>query len=423
MPPTLPFPPEDDLGALVVGPSTLIEGNRSGPLSGMTGVVKDLYDIAGTRTGAGNPDYLAGSSTAATTAPAVRRLVEAGVTVIGKSITDELAFSLAGVNIHYGTPHNAAAPGRIPGGSSSGSASAVAGGLADVAIGTDTGGSVRVPSSWCGLFGMRPTHGRVPIDGVVPLAPSFDTVGWFARSGQALRTLGKAMLEDHDDPAEVTTVLVADDFLALTDPAVDTGLRSRANEIAEQLTGRAPQPVQVVPTSDDLERWFRGFRVRQQWEAWQAHGQWITEHQPVMAPDIAGRFEQASRITSDDVAEADQIRQHVCDRLDALVVERAVLVLPCTIGPAPEPGLSGPEVDEMRARMLAVNSVAGSTGSPTVVVPAIEVGGRPVGLGLLGRPGSDTLLLDAAAALKWGRPEVRGSEIDPSPGSRFDRLS
>ncbi len=394
-----PIPTQDDLGALILGPTALIDGDPGGPLSGMTGVVKDLYDIAGTRTGAGNPDYLDGNTPADTTAPAVQRFVDAGVSVIGKSITDELAFSLAGVNVHYGTPHNAAAPGRIPGGSSSGSASAVAGGLADVALGTDTGGSVRVPSSWCGLFGIRPTHGRVPIDGVVPLASSFDTVGWFARSGQTLRTLGRAMLADHPAPAEVTTVLVADDLLALTDAAVHAGLRSRADEIAERLTGRAPQPVQVVPDSDDLDRWFYGFRIRQQWEAWQAHGQWITEHRPVMAPDIAGRFEQASQITTDEVAAADRIRHQVKDRLDALVIEGAIVVLPSTMGPAPEPTLSGPEADAMRARMLAVNSVAGSTGSPTVVVPAMEVGGRPVGLGLLGRPGSDTLLLDAAAAL------------------------
>jgi amidase len=365
----------------------------------MTGVVKDLYDIRGTKTGAGNPDYLADVTPAESTAPAVERFVAAGVTVIGKSITDELAFSLAGTNAHYGTPHNSSAPGRIPGGSSSGSASAVAGGIADVALGTDTGGSVRVPASWCGLFGIRPTHGRVPIDGVVPLASSYDTVGWFARSGQTLRTLGQVMLAENNDPTDVTTVLVAEDLLTLTDPAVHAGLRSRANEVAERLTGGGPRSVQVVPQDDDLDQWFQGFRLRQQWESWQAHGQWITERSPRMGPDIAERFAQSALITSDEVAEADLIRRRVRDRLQALVVEGAVLLLPVTMGPAPEPTLSGPEADRMRARMLAVNSLAGSTGSPTVVVPGTQVDGRPVGLGLLGRPGSDALLLDAAAQL------------------------
>lgn len=375
------------------------EGNPEGPLAGMTGVVKDLFDLEGTRTGAGNPDYLADAAISETSAPAVQRFLDAGVTVIGKSITDELAFSLAGTNMHYGTPHNSAAPGRIPGGSSSGSASAVAGGLADVALGTDTGGSVRVPASWCGLFGIRPTHGQVPIDGVVPLASSFDTVGWFARSGQTLRTLGHAMLDDNTEPTQVLSVLVADDLLALTDPGVHTALKACANEIAERLTGRPPETVQVVPDFEDLDEWFYGFRIRQQWEAWQAHGQWVTEGRPTMAPDITGRFVQSSQITTDEVARADRIRGRVKDRLKSLVGEGTVLILPATMGPAPEPTLSGPDADKMRARMLAVNSIGGSTGSPTVVVPAIQLDGRPVGLGLLGQPGSDCLLLNAAATL------------------------
>lgn len=397
---TSPGPlPADDLGALVLGPQILLDGNADGVLAGMTGVVKDLFDIAGTKTGAGNPDFLDGATVADASAPAVDRLVAAGVTVIGKSVTDELAFSLAGINMHYGTPQNTAAPGRIPGGSSSGSASAVAGGLADVSLGTDTGGSVRVPASWCGIFGMRPTHGRIPIDGVVPLATSFDTVGWFARSGETLRALGQVMLAEASAPTKVTSVMVAEDLLDLTDPAVQTGLRARANEIAGRLTGTAPESVQVVPTDDSLDEWFYGFRIRQQWEAWNAHGAWFSERRPSMAADIAGRFVQSSQITTDEVAEADLIRARVRERLDAVVGEGTVLIVPATMGAAPEPTLSGPEADKVRMRMLAVNSVAGSTGSPTVVVPGTQLDGLPVGIGLLGRPGSDTLLLDAAAQL------------------------
>ncbi len=391
--------PTDDLGALILGPAILLDGNTDGALAGMTGVVKDLFDIEGTKTGAGNPDFLSDAVVADASAPAVDRLVQAGVTVIGKSITDELAFSLAGTNMHYGTPRNTAAPGRIPGGSSSGSASAVAGGLADVALGTDTGGSVRVPASWCGIFGMRPTHGRIPIDGVLPLAVSYDTVGWFARSGEDLRALGQVMLAEATAPNPVTSVLVAEDLLSLTDPAVQAGLRARANEIAETLTGTAPQSVRVVPTDDSLDEWFRGFRIRQQWEAWKAHGAWFTARRPSMGADIAARLVQSSEITADEVAEADLIRGRVHDRLDALVAEGTVLVVPATMGPAPEPTLSGPEADRVRMRMLAVNSVAGSTGSPTVVVPGTQLDGLPVGIGLLGRPGSDALLLDAAAQL------------------------
>ncbi len=110
--------------------------------------------------------------------------------MVGKAITDELTYSLNGENIHYGTPVNPKAPGRIPGGSSSGSAVAVAGELADFALGTDCGGSVRAPASFCGIYGMRPSHGRISTAGVFRLAPRFDTVGWFARDGRLLELRG-----------------------------------------------------------------------------------------------------------------------------------------------------------------------------------------------------------------------------------------
>ena len=393
------IPTRDDLGALVIGPELLLEGDPSGPLAGMVGVVKDLFDIAGLRTGAGNPDFLADARPAQVTAAAVRRFVAAGVTVIGKSITDELAYSLFGTNVHYGTPLNTAAPGRIPGGSSAGSASAVAGGLADVALGTDTGGSVRVPSSWCGLFGMRPTHGRIPVDGLVPLAPSSDTVGWFSRSGAVLRTLGRALLADAAPAVPVSRVLVADDLLGLTDPGVGDALRARADLVAREVTGRPAEAVRVLPAGVDLARWLRGFRVRQQWECWQVHGAWVERRAPSFGPDIAARFADASLVTSADVIEADVIRDEVRAWMVELLDDDAVLALPVTMGPAPSP-FTRPDKDRMRARLLAVNSIAGSTGSPTVVIPGARVAaGLPVGLGVLGRPGSDTALLDLAATV------------------------
>ena len=158
-----------------------IAGAAAGPLAGLTFAVKDAIDLAGFRTGAGNPDWSRTHPPATATAPAVQAVLDAGASVVGKTITDELTFSLNGQNIHYGTPINPRAPGRIPGGSSSGSAVAVAGELVDFALGTDCGGSVRAPASYCGIFGMRPSHGRISTDGVFPLAPSFDTVGWFCR--------------------------------------------------------------------------------------------------------------------------------------------------------------------------------------------------------------------------------------------------
>ena len=162
-----------------------------GPLAGLSFAVKDLIDIEGSPTACGNPDRLRDDGLAPSTAPAVLTLLGAGATCVGKTHTDEVACGMFGTNPHFGTPINPKAPDRVPGGSSSGSASAVAAGLCDFALGTDTGGSVRVPASFCGIFGIRTTHGRISTAGVMAMAPSFDTVGWLAASAETLARVGE----------------------------------------------------------------------------------------------------------------------------------------------------------------------------------------------------------------------------------------
>ena len=157
-----------------------VAGAGDGPLSGLTFAAKDIYDVAGHVTGCGNPDWARTHPPAEAHAPAVATLLAAGATLVGKTHTDELAYSLMGANAHYGTPKNTADPRRVPGGSSSGSVAAVAAGLVDIGLGSDTGGSVRLPASFCGVYGLRTTHGLLPLDTAMPLAPSFDTVGWYS---------------------------------------------------------------------------------------------------------------------------------------------------------------------------------------------------------------------------------------------------
>ena len=158
-----------------------VSGAPSGPLAGLTFAAKDNLDVLGFASGCGNPRWLeTHPDPAPAHAPAVAALLNAGASLVGKTQMDELAWALTGENAHYGTPKNPAAPSRVPGGSSSGSAVAVAAGFCDVALGTDTAGSVRVPAGYCGIFGFRPTHGAVSLAGCVPLAPSFDVVGVFA---------------------------------------------------------------------------------------------------------------------------------------------------------------------------------------------------------------------------------------------------
>ena len=175
---------QDDVNAFV----SLFDlsGVPGGALSGLSFGAKDLFDISGHVTGYGNPEWARTHAPAVNTAFAVQALLDAGASLKGKTHTDELAYSLMGVNAHYGTPRNSADPRRVPGGSSSGSAAAVAAGLVDIGLGSDTGGSVRMPASFCGVWGLRSTFGLIPLEGAMPFTRSFDTVGWFAKDGDLM---------------------------------------------------------------------------------------------------------------------------------------------------------------------------------------------------------------------------------------------
>ena len=167
-----------------------VDGNSSGLLKGMKFAVKDIIDVKGQVTGGGNPEWFRTNNVAKDHAPVVQDLLSAGADMVGKTITEEFAYGMIGENFHYGTPRNPAAPGHIPGGSSSGSASVVSAKEVDFALGTDCGGSVRCPASFTGIYGIRPTHGRVDEAGVAPLAESFDVIGWFSREPELFAKIG-----------------------------------------------------------------------------------------------------------------------------------------------------------------------------------------------------------------------------------------
>ncbi|KAI7257790.1 hypothetical protein KC345_g10699, partial [Hortaea werneckii] len=190
-------------------PELTVPGCGHGTLDGLSFTVKDVFAVAGHRSSAGNPDWLRSHEPPAAHAPAVLKLLQAGAALHGAAHTDELMYSLGGENYHYGTPVNPRGEDRIPGGSSSGSAVAVASGSVDFALGTDTGGSVRVPSAYCGVYGFRPTHGAVDMEGVIPLAPGFDTVGWMAGSAELLLKVGEVLLGTADDGGDTQTGMPA----------------------------------------------------------------------------------------------------------------------------------------------------------------------------------------------------------------------
>lgn len=379
-----------DFGAFVARPPCGREPTGRGPLSGLTFAVKDFIDVAGCRTGGGNPDWLAGHPAAATSAAVVETLLGAGARLVGKTNMDELAFSLEGANAHYGTPVNPACPDRLPGGSSSGSAVAVAAGLVDFALGTDTGGSVRVPASFTGIFGFRPTHGRVSTVGVVPFSPSYDTIGWLARDADCLSLVGRTLLGPGDATPIKRLALVSDAF-ALADPDAAALLRARA---------RAWGAVDEVTIFDGAEaEWLECYRVLQGAEIWQGLGPWITANRPAFGAAIAPRFADAATISAAEVTRYRAFRQTVAARARAMLPPGTGLVIPTTLGAALPLSTPPDAIGRFYKSALPLNAIAGHAGLPQVTIPVAEPGSCPLGLSIVGALSSDQALLDFATGL------------------------
>jgi amidase len=385
------------IGALRVGPAALQAGAGDGPLVGTVTVVKDLYAVRGQRTGAGNPDWLADAQPAEQSAPAVQAWVEAGATVVGLAHSDELAFSLSGTNVHYGTPRNPHDPERIPGGSSSGSVAAVAGGLVDYALATDTGGSTRVPASYCGVFGIRTSHGRVSTEDVVPLVPRFDAVGVLARDGATLERATRVLLGSGEAPAGApTSIVLATDVLALADDDTAAAVRAAAEAYAAALD--VPLTEIELAGAERLGEWRAAFMARQMPEIWRTHGEWVTRRSPSFGPGVASRMADARGADDSRMADADTVRDEILARLDELLPPGAVLAYATASGPAPRIDLDAASKGVLRGRTIAMTCIAGLGGLPAVSLPLGAVEGLPVGLCLVGRPGDDELLLAAARA-------------------------
>src|SRR6266403_3286318 len=273
----------DEINAFVPGPPVRIEGRPGGTLAGLTFAAKDLFDVAGFPTGGGNPDWARSNPVPTRHAWAVQWLLEAGATLIGKTITDEVSLGIVGENAFYGTPLNSRAPARVPGGSSSGSAAAVAAGLCDTALGTDTGGSVRVPASFCGLYGIRPTHGRLDLAGMMSQAPSSDTTGWFARDAGTFARVSAVMLGEAIPDQLPQRLVVATDAFALADPEAAAALEpmvARLRALVDEVREEAMAP-------PGLAAWARAQRTLQPHEAWLTFQDWVDRTNPRFAFSVA----------------------------------------------------------------------------------------------------------------------------------------
>jgi amidase len=383
-------PAEIRASAFVGHGDVRVEGAAEGPLAGLTFAVKDLFDVAGTISGWGNPDRVEQTPPSATTASALLPALAAGATMIGKTHTDEIACGLFGENPHYGAPINPVAPDRVPGGSSSGSVVAVAGGFCDFAFGTDTGGSVRVPSSFCGAFGIRTSHGRVSTAGLMPMAPSIDTVGWFARDAALLRKVGSLFFGDA--PATTPRLLFAEDAFAIPGPVLGDVMRDAAAKLG---------PMQAVHAYGEWGHgyWLETFKPLQLGELWATHGSWATAPGRRLSPAVRDRIALASTVPAADIAAAWVRREKLSEHIRSLLGHDGILVIPTAHDLPPLRNAPVSAQFAFRDNTLALTCIASLCRLPQVNIPAGTLDGVPFGLSLVAAPYQDAMLLAAAETL------------------------
>jgi amidase len=386
----------DAINAFVPGPPITIDGARNGPLAGLTFAAKDLFDVAGYPTGGGNHDWARTNPVPTRHAWAVQTLLDSGAKLIGKTITDEVSLGILGENAFDGTPRNSKAPDRVPGGSSSGSAAAVAGGLCDTALGTDTGGSVRVPASFCGLYGIRPTHGRLDVTGMLPQAPSSDTTGWFARDADTFARVSSVLLGEQAADLLPANLIVAVDAFGFADAAVAAALQPMVARLGT-LIGSVREEL-MAPQG--LSVWSRAQRTLQPVEAWRTFKPWVERDNPRMAFGVARGLLAGSMISETERGWAELMRQEARARMAWLLPPGTILCLPTTPFPAPNKGLPLPVLGPMRDRIGCLCAQGGLTGVPQVSIPGATVDGLPIGLSIIGGRGTDATLVAVALAFE-----------------------
>ena len=386
--------PIDQFNAFIQYGQPYIAGVINKPLSNFSFGIKDIFDVAGFPTAFGSPDWLNTHPVATQTAPAVLDLVQQGATLVGKTHTDELTYSILGINAHYGTPTNPNYPNRIPGGSSSGSAVSVAGKLVDFAIGSDTGGSVRTPASFCGIYGMRPTHGRISLENARPLATSFDTLGWFARDPEILFKVGKSILKEEFKPNTQAIEVVAPKQAW---EIVPDGLRRLALKRVQEIFVRNNLVNKDLP-SLNLKAWANTFSIIQANEIWQEHGAWASRHFENLGPGIKDRFLFASKIDPSIATQALDERIKIRNLLNS-ILDNKFLLIPTVADIAPLLNSTKNKLEDFRQKSFQLLCIAGLGGLPQISLPVVSSPEGALGISLVGPKDSDLELLSFAKAL------------------------
>ena len=369
-------------------PKKDISLNEYGLLSNLNFVLKDMCDVKNLKTSCGNPDFFKKCDFANDYAPFLKDLLNEGPVLKGITVCDEFFYSLIGENGHYGTPTNLNAPSCVPGGSSSGSAAALTTDLYDFSIGSDTGGSVRIPASFCGLIGMRPTHNRINTKGVYPMAPSFDTVGWFANNPEIFQKVGNVLLNNIErSNVDFKQYVVAEDLLELCDAEVQDNFNNYINVNIPNINKTRLSTNTKAIIADN-------FRILQGAEVKENIIPWIEKNKPNISPEIRSRIDMASKITDIEVSRALIFRNHLIDEIKKSLPEGTIAVFPTSPFSAPKSGQDDESLGSFRKRLMELTSIAGMTSRPQITIPRLKDKSGPVGISLLGWKYSDEILLN-----------------------------
>ena len=369
-------------------PTRDIQITKTGLLSKLNFVVKDMCKIKNHRTSCGNPDFYEKCQPADDFAPFLKKILEAGATLKGITICDEFFYSLIGENGHYGTPTNLNAPGCVPGGSSSGSAAALTTNLYDFSIGSDTGGSVRVPASFCGLFGIRPTHNRINTEDVYPMAPSFDTLGWFAKDIDIFKNIGSVLLNSNEKTEfSFKEFVIAEDILELASPEIIKLFNNYINN-------KFPEIKKIRLSKHNKEEIADNFRILQGGEIKENIIPWILENKPKISPEINNRIEMAIKITTDEINKAQKFRENLKVEIDKSLPKEIIALFPTTPFSSLKCGQSDEQLASYRKKLMEFTSIAGMTSRPQISMPKFKDNTGPIGISLLGWQYSDEVLLE-----------------------------
>ena len=359
-----------------------------GPLSDLTFVVKDMCEIKGFKSSCGNPDFYEKCLPADDFAPFLKNILNKGATLKGITICDEFFYSLIGENGHYGTPANLNAPGCVPGGSSSGSAAALTTNLYDFSIGSDTGGSVRVPASFCGLLGIRPTHNRINTKGVYPMAPTFDTIGWFAKDINTFKRVGFSILNQHDKTkTSFKDFVIAEDILELANSDI-------INLFNNYINNSFPEIKKIRLSKHNKDVIADNFRILQGGEIVENVIPWILKNKPKISPEINNRIEMAIKITKDEINQAVKFRENLKKEIELTLPEGLIALFPTTPFSSPKCGQSDEQLSSYRKKLMEFTSIAGMTSRPQISIPKFKDNTGPIGISLLGWRYSDEVLLE-----------------------------